>query len=255
MLITQLKSKETIASLAEGKVFIINCHGCKEVHFPEKEALELQKELEADGKLTGAITTDYICNPDNMKLRLEKHKDEIAAADVILVLSCGVGVQTVAEYFEDKKDIFLYIVDTHKNEAFDFVENFIKDCNGDIFAFMRMAMDCIISAGFSEKMNGMKRMFSQPWVFDMIVSDRMKGKLEEAKTPKGIMFKYIDKNSLNVESDDEILSLINIFASISLGLFFKIFIMGKNGIECDSEKVRETVYGEIDTLEKKYKKH
>ena len=159
------------------------------------------------------------------------------------------------QYFEDKKDIFLYIVDTHKNEAFDFVENFIKDCNGDIFAFMRMAMDCIISAGFSEKMNGMKRMFSQPWVFDMIVSDRMKGKLEEAKTPKGIMFKYIDKNSLNVESDDEILSLINIFASISLGLFFKIFIMGKNGIECDSEKVRETVYGEIDTLEKKYKKH
>lgn len=116
-------------------------------------------------------------------------------------------------------------------------------------------MDCIISAGFSEKMNGMKRMFSQPWVFDMIVSERMKGKLEEAKTPKGIMFKYIDKNSLNVESDDEILSLINIFASISLGLFFKIFIMGKNGIECDSEKVRETVYGEIDTLEKKYKKH
>lgn len=159
------------------------------------------------------------------------------------------------QYFEDKKDIFLYIVDTHKNEAFDFVENFIKDCNGDIFAFMRKAMDCIISAGFSEKMNGMRRMFSQPWVFDMIVSDRMKGKLEEAKTPKGIMFKYIDKNSLNVESDEEILSLINIFASISLGLFFKIFIMGKNGIECDSEKVRETVYGEIDTLEKKYKKH
>lgn len=103
MLITQLKSKETIASLADGKVFIINCHGCKEVHFPEKEAAELQKELEADGKLTGAITTDYICNPDNMKLRLEKHKDEIAAADVILVLSCGVGVQTGAEYFEDKK--------------------------------------------------------------------------------------------------------------------------------------------------------
>ena len=150
------------------------------------------------------------------------------------------------QYFEDKKDIFLYIVDTHKNEAFDFVENFIKDCNGDIFAFMRKATDCIITAGFSEKMNGMKR---------MIVSERMKGKLEEAKTPKGIMFKYIDKNSLNVESDDEILSLINIFASISLGLFFKIFIMGKNGIECDSEKVRETVYGEIDTLEKKYKKH
>ena len=48
MLITQLKAKETIVSLAAGKkVFIINCHGCKEVRFPEKEAVELQKELSA----------------------------------------------------------------------------------------------------------------------------------------------------------------------------------------------------------------
>lgn len=103
MLITQLKDKETILSLAGGKkVFIINCHGCKEVHFPEKEALELQKELEAAGNVTGSITTDYICNPENMKLRLEKHMDKIEAADVVLVLSCGVGVQTISDYLEDK---------------------------------------------------------------------------------------------------------------------------------------------------------
>lgn len=53
------------------------------------------------------------------------------------------------QYFEDKKDIFLYIVDTHKNEAFDFVENFIKDCNGDIFAFMRMAINFLCSSSIS----------------------------------------------------------------------------------------------------------
>ena len=80
MLITQLKAKETIVSLAEGKkVFIINCHGCKEVRFPEKEAAEFQKELAAGGNVTGIITTDYICNPENMKLRLEKHMGEIEA--------------------------------------------------------------------------------------------------------------------------------------------------------------------------------
>ena len=61
MLITELKSKETIASLVDGKSFMINCQGCKEVHFPEKESMELRKELAADGKLTGFITTDYIC--------------------------------------------------------------------------------------------------------------------------------------------------------------------------------------------------
>ena len=103
MLITELKSKETIASLVSGKVFIINCHGCKEVHFPEQEAAELQKELMAAGVVTGVITTDYICNPENLKLRLSKYASQIEAADMVLVLSCGGGVQTVSEYLEGKK--------------------------------------------------------------------------------------------------------------------------------------------------------
>ena len=103
MLITELKSKEAIASLVSGKVFIVNCHGCKEVHFPEAEADELQKEMVAAGNVTGIITTDYICHPDNMKLRLSKHAAAIEEADMILVFSCGVGVQTVAENFPGKK--------------------------------------------------------------------------------------------------------------------------------------------------------
>ena len=103
MLITELKSKEAISALVNGKVFIVNCHGCKEVHFPEAEADELQKEMMAAGNVTGIITTDYICNPDNMKLRLSKHAAAIDEADMILVFSCGVGVQTVAEHFPGKK--------------------------------------------------------------------------------------------------------------------------------------------------------
>ena len=103
MLITELKSKETIHSLITGKVFIINCHGCKEISFPEKEAEELQKELIASGNVTGVITTDYICNPDNLKLRLEKYTADIEAADMVLVFSCGVGVQTVADLFPCKR--------------------------------------------------------------------------------------------------------------------------------------------------------
>ena len=49
------------------------------------------------------ITMDYICNPQNLKLHLEKRAAEIDAADAILVFSCGVGVQTVADNYPDKK--------------------------------------------------------------------------------------------------------------------------------------------------------
>ena len=103
MLITELKAKETIQALATGKVFIINCHGCKEIRFPEHEAEALQKELVAGGNVTGIITTDYICNVENQAVRLQKHQAAIEAADAILVFSCGVGVQTVADAFPGKR--------------------------------------------------------------------------------------------------------------------------------------------------------
>jgi electron transport complex protein RnfC len=103
MLITELKSKETILSTLRGKVFAIVCHGCKEVHFPEHETDALLQELSADGILIGSVITDYICDPENLKLRLQKFSAQIDAADTLLVFSCGVGVQTVASLFETKR--------------------------------------------------------------------------------------------------------------------------------------------------------
>ena len=103
MLITELKNKDLIKQQLQGKVFVLTCHGCREIHFPEHEADELIAELTAAGIVTGSLTTDYICNVENLKLRLQKHAAAIEAADTILVLSCGVGVQTVAELYESKR--------------------------------------------------------------------------------------------------------------------------------------------------------
>ena len=126
MLITELKSKETILSLASGKVFILNCHGCKEIRFPEAEADALQKELAEAGKVTGMLTTDYICNADNLKLRLEKHAEAIEAADAVLVFSCGVGVQTVSALLDGKR--VYACCDTYALPGFQGVTPLEHDC-------------------------------------------------------------------------------------------------------------------------------
>ena len=127
MLITELKAKETLHSLVSGKVFIINCHGCREIRFPEKEAEEFQQELAAAGCVTGIITTDYICNPENMGLRLQRHAAQIEEADVVLVFSCGVGVQTVAAYLENKK--VCAACDTYALPGFQGVTPLAHDCD------------------------------------------------------------------------------------------------------------------------------
>ena len=105
MLITELKNKDVIISQLRGKTFVLICHGCKEIHFPEHEADALVAELSASGIVTGSFVTDYICNPENLQLRLQKHSAAIEAAETILVMSCGVGVQTVAELFPAKRVI------------------------------------------------------------------------------------------------------------------------------------------------------
>lgn len=103
MLITKLKSKEEILSLTSGSFFVINCHGCKEVGFPEEDAKALEKALMEADRLAGTITTDYVCNPTELTLRLKSCLGIIGEADAVLVLSCGVGVQTVAAMLEDQK--------------------------------------------------------------------------------------------------------------------------------------------------------
>ena len=153
MLITELKNKDVIKSLLNGKVFMLICHGCKEIHFPEHEADELQKELVAGGNVTGIITTDYICNPENMQVRLNKHAVAIEEADMILVFSCGVGVQTVAEHFPNKK--VCAACDTYALPGYQGVTPLEHDCKqcGECFLNLTGGI-CPITACSKSLVNG-----------------------------------------------------------------------------------------------------
>ena len=103
MLITELKSTETLRGQLQGKVFVLNCHGCREIRFPEAEANAFQSELSAEGVVTGIFTTEYICNDENLAVILKPHAAAIEAAETIAVFSCGVGVQTVAAMYPGKR--------------------------------------------------------------------------------------------------------------------------------------------------------
>lgn len=126
MLITELKNKEALAQIVSGKVFLINCHGCREIHFPLEAANAYQQELQDAGCVTGTMTTDYICNPENLEVRLEKHLKAIEEADMILVFSCGVGVQTIASRFPEKK--VCAACDTYALPGFQGVTPLEHDC-------------------------------------------------------------------------------------------------------------------------------
>jgi hypothetical protein len=102
MLISEQKPMEEILSYLEGdkSIFLIGCKGCAEGWGSggEKQVVEMKKSLQKQGKtITGLVVVDMLCDSALTKLKLRAYKKEIAAADSILVLTDGSGVQTVAE--------------------------------------------------------------------------------------------------------------------------------------------------------------
>jgi hypothetical protein len=102
MLISKQKPLEEILSYLEGdnNIFLIGCKGCAEgwESGGEKQVAEMKSTLQEKGKtVTGSVVVDMLCDSTLTKLKLRVYKKEIAAADSILVLTDGAGVQTVAE--------------------------------------------------------------------------------------------------------------------------------------------------------------
>ena len=153
MLITELKNVDYIKSQLQGKVFILVCHGCKEVKFPEQEADKLIADLTAEGIVTDTFTTDYICNVENLTVRLAKRAAAIEAADTILVLSCGVGVQTVAAQYPAKRVI--PGCDTYRLPGFQGVTPLQHDCKqcGECFLNLTGGI-CPLTACSKSLVNG-----------------------------------------------------------------------------------------------------
>ena len=102
MLISKQKPLEEILGYLEGdkSIFLIGCKGCAEGWGSggEKQVAEMKSTLQEKGKaVTGSVVVDMLCDAALTKLKLRSYKKEIAAADSMLVLTDGAGVQTVAE--------------------------------------------------------------------------------------------------------------------------------------------------------------
>lgn len=104
MIITRPREWERIlGNLAEVKarsVFIMGCGQCATVAHTggEEEVLQAKDKLEAEGYMvTGWTVGEVVCHSGGTRLETRRHAEGFQGADAVLVLSCGAGVQTVAD--------------------------------------------------------------------------------------------------------------------------------------------------------------
>ncbi|MDR2589379.1 MAG: methylenetetrahydrofolate reductase C-terminal domain-containing protein [Oscillospiraceae bacterium] len=98
MLVTKLKPLDEIFSLVQKKTVLICCEGCRDVHSPDDRAIATLRGLLFSRTDLSFVVTSYVCYREHLELLIQNNASIIDDADVILVLSCGAGVQTIADF-------------------------------------------------------------------------------------------------------------------------------------------------------------
>lgn len=110
MIITKQKDlKELLKYLTgEKNIFIIGCGECSTTCRTggEEEVKKMKELLEKEGKtVTGYCIPTAPCVAAKVKLELAKHRKELEASDSILILACGLGIQSVKDNLRSFKPV------------------------------------------------------------------------------------------------------------------------------------------------------
>lgn len=107
MTATEQKAREEILELLQNAqaIFIVGCGDCATLCQTggETEVAEMTQFLQEQGKIvTGSVIPDSTCQVLDVARLLRQNKEALAAAEAVLVLCCGAGVQSVVENVKDK---------------------------------------------------------------------------------------------------------------------------------------------------------
>lgn len=110
MIITRQKELSEILKYLAGKnkIFIVGCGECSTTCKTggEDEVRRMKEVLEKAGKaVTGMCVPDAPCIAAKVKLELARNRAAIEKSEAILVLACGLGIQSVKENLRIDKEV------------------------------------------------------------------------------------------------------------------------------------------------------
>ncbi len=140
MIITEQKPiVQIIDSLKEfKKVFLVGCGECATTCKTggEEELLKIKKELEAQGKIvSGMCIPSAPCVAAKLKTEMAKNMPALRQAEAVLVMACGLGVQSV----KDNDRLGLTVI-----PALNTMFGAVMDAAGNFFEKCSLCGDCVL---------------------------------------------------------------------------------------------------------------
>jgi len=140
MIISQQKPLEElyISLKPYSKIFLVGCGECAATckSGGEPELLKMKTDLEGQGKtVTGACLPSAPCVAAKLKTELAKNMPALRNSEAILVLACGLGVQSV----KDNDRLGLVVLPANNT-----VFGAVMDAQGNFYEKCSMCADCIL---------------------------------------------------------------------------------------------------------------
>jgi len=140
MIITKQKELKEILKFLEGqtKVFIIGCGECSTTCRTggEDDVKRVREALEKEKKVvTGYCIPSAPCVAAKLKLELAKNRKAIESSDAILVLACGLGIQSVKDNLRIDRPIHVGCDTLFMGQV---------DSNGAFFEKCSACGDCVL---------------------------------------------------------------------------------------------------------------
>ena len=169
-----------------------------------------------------------------------------------IVREAGIPRGSFYQYFEDKKDIFVYFLQDYKREIFAGFFKVLRELSGDFMRALDTFIDDIIEESYLEPGRGFRIILSEPWIFERIWADMLNPECEDADAcrAKEENRSAIDWSLLDLADEAEADIFIHILGAVIRDSLCHIFI----GTEMPLEGAKKLIHERLDSLRRHYEK-
>lgn len=169
-----------------------------------------------------------------------------------IIRDAGIPRGSFYQYFEDKKDIFLYFLQGYRAEILQGFSQVVKEMSGDFLKALDLFIDDIIEESYREPGKGFRIILSEPWIFERIWEDMLDRECvdEDVCKVKEENLTAIDWSLLDLEDEAEIDVFIHILGAVIHDSLCDIFL----GHEYTFEEAKKLIHERLDSLRRHYEK-
>ena len=170
-----------------------------------------------------------------------------------IIKSAGISRGSFYQYFEDKEDLFFYIIKEGSEHIKESLDRILSGVDGDIFRFIYVLIDKFYEFYQSEKCGEIRMFLQREDSFRMIltVCQEAEQKEEVERKIEQNLLEKIDFSTLLLQDEEEQICFLSILSAVLRDTVRKIF---QQGDRFDiSDECRE-ICRKMQTLERHYRR-